>query len=258
MGRGAVGIEAMTSTPTTGLPDEVLQTDMLGRMRTKRSRREALLDEFERGGASAQAFAAMVGIKYQTFASWMQKRRRARKQYSSSTRVKTLPPALSAASEGLRLVEAVVEAQAKQSIAAKGGESLCVHLPGGARVDIRSARQTLLGRRVAQGPQRLPPMPSFTGGLKVFVALEPCDLRKSFNGLHALVSERLGEDPRQGALFVFANRRKTRLKILYWDGLVGAHQAAGGGLLRLAKERGPRCGQAAPGSGGAGDAHRRH
>jgi transposase len=61
-------------------------------------------------------------------------------------------------------------------------------------------------------------MLSFTGGLKVFVALEPCDLRKSFNGLYALVSERLGEDPRQGALFVFSNRRHTRLKILYWDG----------------------------------------
>ena len=61
-------------------------------------------------------------------------------------------------------------------------------------------------------------MLSFTGGLKVFIALEPCDLRKSFNGLHALVSERLGEDPRQGGLFVFTNRRKTRLKILYWDG----------------------------------------
>jgi transposase len=61
-------------------------------------------------------------------------------------------------------------------------------------------------------------MLSFTGSLKVFVALEPCDLRKSFNGLHALASERLGEDPRQGALFVFTNRRRTRLKILYWDG----------------------------------------
>lgn len=61
-------------------------------------------------------------------------------------------------------------------------------------------------------------MLSFTGGLKVFVALPPCDLRKSFNGLHALVTEKLGEDPRTGALFVFTNRRHTRLKILYWDG----------------------------------------
>jgi transposase len=61
-------------------------------------------------------------------------------------------------------------------------------------------------------------MLSFTGGLKVFVALEPVDLRKSFSGLEGLVSERLGEDLRQGALFVFTNRRHTRLKILYWDG----------------------------------------
>jgi transposase len=59
---------------------------------------------------------------------------------------------------------------------------------------------------------------SFTGGLKVFVALEPCDLRKSFGGLETMVSERLGEDLRQGALFVFTNRRHTRLKMLYFDG----------------------------------------
>ena len=61
-------------------------------------------------------------------------------------------------------------------------------------------------------------MLSFTGGLKVFVALEACDLRKSFNGLEGLVRERLAEDPRGGALFVFTNRAHTRLKILYWDG----------------------------------------
>ena len=61
-------------------------------------------------------------------------------------------------------------------------------------------------------------MLSFAGSLKVFVALEPCDLRKGFNGLHALVTEKLGEDPRAGALFVFTNRRRTRLKILCWDG----------------------------------------
>ena len=61
-------------------------------------------------------------------------------------------------------------------------------------------------------------MLSFSGSLKVFVALEPVDLRKSFSGLESLVSERLQEDLRQGALFVFTNRRHTRLKMLYFDG----------------------------------------
>jgi transposase len=60
-------------------------------------------------------------------------------------------------------------------------------------------------------------MLSFSGSLKVFVAVEPCDMRKGFNGLYAAVTERLGEDPKSGALFVFCNRRRTRLKILYWD-----------------------------------------
>lgn len=61
-------------------------------------------------------------------------------------------------------------------------------------------------------------MLSFSGSLKVLVALEPCDMRKGFNGLFTAVTERLGEDPKGGALFVFCNRRHTRIKILYWDG----------------------------------------
>lgn len=61
-------------------------------------------------------------------------------------------------------------------------------------------------------------MLSFSGSLKVFVAVEACDLRKGFNGLQALVTQRLGEDPKAGALFVFSNRRHTRIKILCWDG----------------------------------------
>jgi transposase len=61
-------------------------------------------------------------------------------------------------------------------------------------------------------------MLSFSGSLRVFVAVEPCDMRKGYEGLSALASGVLGEDVRSGALFVFSNRRRTRLKILYFDG----------------------------------------
>ena len=60
-------------------------------------------------------------------------------------------------------------------------------------------------------------MLSFAGSLKVFLAVEPCDMRKGFNGLPALVTERLQESPQGGALFVFTNKRHNRLKILFWD-----------------------------------------
>ena len=48
-------------------------------------------------------------------------------------------------------------------------------------------------------------MLTLSGSLRVFLALEPCDMRKSFDGLHALVVTRLGDDPRGGAVFVFIN-----------------------------------------------------
>jgi transposase len=60
-------------------------------------------------------------------------------------------------------------------------------------------------------------MLSFSGCLKVFVAVEACDMRKGFNGLHALVTERLGVNLKSGALFVFSNRRHTRIKIICFD-----------------------------------------
>ncbi|SRR6266567_5320022 len=61
-------------------------------------------------------------------------------------------------------------------------------------------------------------MLSFSGSLRIFVALEACDMRKGFEGLMALAGEKLGEDVRQGAIFVFSNKRRTRLKMLYFDG----------------------------------------
>jgi len=53
---------------------------------------------------------------------------------------------------------------------------------------------------------------------RIFLASGPTDLRKSFEGLSDLVRHQCKEDPLSGHLFVFANRRKNRLKILFWDG----------------------------------------
>ena len=61
-------------------------------------------------------------------------------------------------------------------------------------------------------------MISFSGSLKIFLLVDSCDMRKGFNGLYGLVSSSFGEDPRSGALYVFSNRRHTRIKVLYFDG----------------------------------------
>src|SRR5580700_7386828 len=53
--------------------------------------------------------------------------------------------------------------------------------------------------------------------VRVYLCLTACDMRKSFDGLHALVREHLELDAFAGHLFVFASRRKDRIKILYWD-----------------------------------------
>jgi transposase len=53
---------------------------------------------------------------------------------------------------------------------------------------------------------------------QIYVCVEPQDGRKSFDGLAAVVTTRLGRDPLGGDLFVFRNRRGDRLKILAWQG----------------------------------------
>jgi transposase len=53
--------------------------------------------------------------------------------------------------------------------------------------------------------------------VRVYVCLMPCDMRKSFDSLQALVRDHLELDAFAGHLFVFASRRKDRVKILYWD-----------------------------------------
>ena len=75
-----------------------------------------------------------------------------------------------------------------------------------------------MGGAFVAAPRGLSTMLSFSGSLKIYVAVEPCDMRKSFEGLSGLTTTTLKQDVREGALFVFSNRPRNRLKILYWDG----------------------------------------
>ncbi len=52
---------------------------------------------------------------------------------------------------------------------------------------------------------------------KILAYRQPVDMRKSFDGLLGLVKNVLAEDPLSGTLYVFANRRGTYVKAVYWD-----------------------------------------
>jgi transposase len=56
-----------------------------------------------------------------------------------------------------------------------------------------------------------------SAAVRVYLAKQPADMRKSFDGLAALASGSLALDPLSGHLFVFVNKRRDRIKILYWD-----------------------------------------
>jgi len=61
-------------------------------------------------------------------------------------------------------------------------------------------------------------MLSLSPATRVFLALKPIDGRKSFNALAVLVKETLQQEPTSGFLFVFVNKARNRLKVLFWDG----------------------------------------
>jgi hypothetical protein len=104
----------LTTAPDDG---KIVKRDVLGRVKTSRERRIALLEEFDRSGMSGQKFAAWAGIKYTTFANWLQQRRKQRKSGIE-------------ASNGVQWVEAVVTKSCHGKEAAKGkAGGFTHHLP---------------------------------------------------------------------------------------------------------------------------------
>ena len=62
-------------------------------------------------------------------------------------------------------------------------------------------------------------MLSISSQVRIFLARDPVDMRKSFNGLIGLTESVLQQDPLSGHLFAFINRRRDRIKLLYWSGV---------------------------------------
>lgn len=111
----------------------ILKTDSRGRVRTPAERREELVSEFERSGLSATKFSALVGVRYQTFATWVQQRRGRRRGVGRPR-----------GSKSVRLVEAV--ADVAPNVPPEG--VLRLLLPGGAIVELRERSQVALAAQL--------------------------------------------------------------------------------------------------------------
>ena len=113
-------------TTTDGADEQVLRTDTKGRVRTSAERRATLLEEFDRSGLSGPKYAELVGIKYQTLAVWLQKRRKG-------------APVLAKSADTVKWLEAVVEKAHLSD--GKSPSALVVEFDGGARMEISNANQ---------------------------------------------------------------------------------------------------------------------
>jgi transposase len=60
-------------------------------------------------------------------------------------------------------------------------------------------------------------MLSVPSAVKIFLNGEAADLRRGYDGLAAIVQDKMDEDPLSGSLFIFVNKRGNRIKLLYWD-----------------------------------------
>jgi transposase len=83
-------------------------------------------------------------------------------------------------------------------------------------------------------------MMTFAPGMRIYLHARPTDMRKSFDGLCALVRNVFQADPLDGSLFLFVNRRCDRLKMLWWDrdGLAQFYKRLESGTFEMLRPEG--------------------
>ena len=119
---------------TNMIPDQILIQDSRGRVRTPKWRQEALLAEHERSGMSGAAFAAHHGIKYQTFATWKKRKKRASGEQKEAGK-----------NHPVQWVEAVLPEQPRVS---EKASPLIVQFGGGVRMEIADQSAAILAAEV--------------------------------------------------------------------------------------------------------------
>ena len=124
----------MTSTASLLSAGEILKQDSLGRVRTPLAKRQEILAAFDGAGMSAARFAAMVGMNYSTFCSWVQERNQKQGQDSALAGEAVKPE--------VQWIEAEIACGAKHPSASNGMELEL--LEGGARLRVRDERDAEL------------------------------------------------------------------------------------------------------------------
>lgn len=120
----------------------LIRTDVLGRLHRTREQRERILDEYERSGLSGPKFAALCGVKYQTFASWLQSRKRQRNASPKRRPERKAAPRV-------QWIEASVPPTAPSAVT-----GLLLQLPGGVRAQISNPHHIALAAALVRALEK--------------------------------------------------------------------------------------------------------
>jgi transposase len=136
----------MTSTSslapaTEATQPSLIKTDVRGRMQRTPEQRERILDEYERSGLSGPKFAALCGVKYQTFATWLVRRKRQRDAHPKRRPVRK-------AANQVRWLEASLQPTAAFT------HGLLLELPGGVRAHLSNEQHIALAAALVRALEK--------------------------------------------------------------------------------------------------------
>lgn len=143
------------SAPHPHAQEKILRTDVLGRVQTPADLREAILDEFEKSGLSGTKFAKARGLKYPTFATWIQARRKVRSEYPLLAQVapETSPTSASfrdggGGKESFTFVELTRQQSEAPAPSQNGGDRLLIELGDKVKIHVQNDHHIIMAAKL--------------------------------------------------------------------------------------------------------------